>query len=164
VEINTKRKNMGIEVKVKKLDTKAQLPTRGSEKSLCYDLYCIRDSDFNYDYNHDRDSIILLPGQSHIFHTGIIMEFPPNWSCLLWDRSGMGAKRNIHRLAGVIDNDYRGEVMISLINLSNELQTIYEGDKIIQAHFVENTDVDFIEVKKIDETNRGEGGFGSTGR
>jgi dUTP pyrophosphatase len=155
---------MKIEVKIQKLDRQAKLPTRGSQSSLCYDLYCIKDYDFILLDNKDHSSITLLPGQAHIFHTGIIMEFPPNWSCLLWDRSGMGAKRNLHRLAGVIDNDYRGEILVSLINLSPELQTIYEEDKIIQAHFVENIDVDFIETKKIKQTDRGENGFGSTGK
>lgn len=153
-----------IIIKVKKTHKNAKLPTRGSQYSLCYDLYCVIDNKFFVANPNIIPQYILQPNESHIFHTGIIMEFPENWSCLLWDRSGMGAKRNIHRLAGVIDSDYRGEILVSLINLSKEQQIIYEGDKIIQAHFVENTDVIFIETNKIKESERGDKGFGSTGK
>jgi dUTP pyrophosphatase len=157
-----------IQVNIKKIHKDAKRPIRGSQNALCYDLYCVKDDDFDevYDEYNKRhlQYLTLLPGKSHIFHTGIIMEFPKNWSCLLWDRSGMGAKRNIHRLAGVIDNDYLGEILVCLINLSQEPQTIYAGDKIIQAHFVENTNVDFVEVNTVNNTERGANGFGSTGQ
>lgn len=140
-----------IIIKIKKNHKDAKLPTRGSKNALCYDLYCVL-----------KKPIKMSPNTSYLFNTGIIMEFPEGWGCMLWDRSGMGAKRNIHRLAGVIDQDYRGEIIVSLINLSSEDQIINPGDKIIQAHFVENTNVEFIEVDSLEDTERGSKGFGST--
>jgi dUTP pyrophosphatase len=75
----------------------------------------------------------------------------------------MGAKHNIHRLAGVIDANYRGEWMVSLINLSKKPYTIFEGDKIIQAIIQRDEQLDFV-LGELDETSRGEQGFGSSGR
>lgn len=152
-----------MELKVKRLCEKAKLPTQAHRGDAGWDLYCIADDNFRT-YADPIPSITLQPGDSHIFHTGISCSFDEGYVALLWDRSGMGAKRNIHRLAGVIDATYRDEWLVSLINLSKESQTIVAGDKIIQVIFQKVIPINIQEVQELDETERNTSGFGSSGR
>ena len=157
--------NFVMGVAFKSLDKQAKLPTK-DDGDIGWDLYCIADNSFehiSFD-GSEWDTLVLKPGESHIFHTGISSAIPYGYAALLWDRSGMGAKKNIHRLAGVIDSTYRGEWMVSLINLSKESHIINAGDKIIQ--FIVQKEI-FIKpewVDELDETERGAKGFGSSGQ
>lgn len=153
-----------IRVPFKKLHPKAQKPFRGSAKSLGYDLYCVEDKTFVLDRPTGKMCRILLPMQSHVFHTGIAIDLPDEYGVIYKDRSGMGAKRDIHHEAGCIDPDYRGEYCVKLINLSQNVQRIYAGDRIIQFVFIKRIDAEFPEVDELSETERGSDGFGSTGQ
>lgn len=153
--------NCGVQVKLLRDD--AQMPTKANPTDMGYDLYCVEDDEFVMDRQYGKMCYELMPGKSHIFHTGLSMAIEDGFGCVLWDRSGMGAKRNIHRLAGVIDNSYRGSWLVSLINLSQSVQRIYAGDRIVQAVFTPCVIANMQEVSELDETARGSGGFGSTG-
>ncbi len=138
-----------IKVKVKKLHPDAKIPTHGTEHAAGFDLYSI-------------ETIILQPGERHAFATGISIEIPEGLATLFWDRSGMGFK-GIHRFAGVIDSDYRGELKIILFNSTKEPFTIEKGDRIVQAIIQDYYTPEFEEQTDLSDTQRGEGGFGSTG-
>jgi len=155
----------------------AQPPTN-EHPSAGWDFYCVSDETFSDGFG-PKLGRMLHPGDSHIFHTGIKASFTPGHVGIFMDRSGMGAKRKIHcmgavletdglhRLAGVIDSDYRGEWMVSLINLGHMDQIIWAGDKIIQCVFHRIPSVNLEEAfsqDQLDWTMRGEKGFGSSGQ
>ncbi len=138
-----------ISVKIKRLNENAKIPVYGSEHAAGFDLYSSEDA-------------ILETGQTKAVHTGISLEIPEGMCCLIWDRSGMGLK-GIHRFAGLIDSDYRGEFKIVLCNHSKESFKINKGDRIAQAIIQEYYKAEFQEVEELTDSKRGEGGFGSTG-
>lgn len=152
-----------IRVLFKQIHPNAKKPTRSTEHAMGYDLYCVCSPIFEYDISKEKYYKELAPGESYLFDIGIACAIQEGWGCLLWDRSGMGAKRNIHRLAGVIDADWRKNWMVSLINLSKETQRIYAGDRIAQGVFTQQINVDFEEVDVLPWGLRGEAGFGSSG-
>jgi len=126
-------------------------PTRGSKESAGLDLYasCAR--------------MKVAPGCTVIIPTGLKCSFNPGWAACLWDRSGMGAK-GFHRFAGLIDSDYRGKWGVVIHNTTSEPLTVNYGDRIAQVVFqrVWIGKPKFGTVK--DDTTRGTGGFGSTGK
>ncbi len=138
-----------IALKVKRLHPQARLPGR-AHNSAGYDLYASED-------------VEIPPGAIRLVPTGIAAEFPPGYAALVWDRSGMAVK-GIHRLAGVVDSDYRGEWKAVLVNLTAEPYVVRAGDRIAQVVIqrVEAWPVE--EVSELSDTSRGEGGYGSTGR
>lgn len=159
-----------LDIRCKRLHEAATLPMR-NEGNIGWDLSVVRDPSFRElpmsgcgpnctQYEFTR---ALMPGEFHIFHTGLSIAVPPGYGALLWDRSGMGAKKQIHRLAGVIDENYRGEWLIALINHSHGVQRITEGDRIIQFVLQKNYEAQALWVEELDETNRGDKGFGSSG-
>jgi dUTP pyrophosphatase len=151
-----------MELKVKRLSPDAKLPSKAHSEDIGWDLCCVADEDFcDYTLSGSDKFFILDIGESHIFHTGIACEIETGFAAFLWDRSGMGAKRNIHRLAGVIDSTYRGEWLVCLVNLSQQPQVIKAGDKIIQAVIQRVEDCTVTEVDELSETERAEGGFAS---
>jgi len=155
----------------KKLHPDACLPAKSGELEACYDICCVADENF-----WDEDTVLgvnkgvsapfalLEPGRSRIFHTGLACAIPEGRAMYLWDRSGMGAKKNIHRLAGVIDCTYRGEWMVCLTNLSSSSHLIEAGDKIVQGQLALVLPGSPVWVDDLPESYRGEAGFGSTGR
>lgn len=114
----------------------------------------------------NREPIILYPLERVIVPTGLIFEIPENYEVQVRPRSGLAAKHGITVLntPGTIDADYRGEVKVILINLSNEEFTINRGDRIAQVVVAEVSDYNLIEVQSVSDTERGEGGFGHTGK
>ena len=146
---------MNFCVNIKKLNEKAVLPTYGSEFSAGADLYACEGGD-----------ITIAPGETRLVHTGISMAIPCGFVGLIYARSGLACKRGLApaNKVGVIDSDYRGEIMVALHNHSNEPQTICDGERIAQIVFTAYMGADFLEVDELDSTERGEGGFGSTGR
>lgn len=137
------------QVKINKLNSSAIVPTRGSIKAAGYDLYAI-------------ESYVLKPGERKLFKTGLSMEIPAGLYGRIAPRSGLAFKNGIDVLAGVIDEDYRGEIGVILINLGSEEKAITANDKIAQIIFENYTEVDFSEANQLEETSRGAGGYGST--
>lgn len=110
--------------------------------------------------------IVLEPFNRVLVPTGLFVEIPQGFEAQIRPRSGLAIKQGITCLntPGTIDADYRGEIQIILINLSKETATINHGDRIAQMVFAKIEQVHFIEVQTINETLRGKGGFGSTGK
>lgn len=146
---------MSFCVNIKKLNDKAIIPTYGSEFSAGADLYACEGGD-----------ITIAPGETRLVHTGISMAIPCGYVGLIYARSGLASKRGLApaNKVGVIDSDYRGEIMVALYNHSGEAQTVCDGERIAQMVFTAYMGADFCEVDELDSTQRGEGGFGSTGR
>jgi len=109
--------------------------------------------------------IVLKPFERALVKTGLFLELPQGVECQVRPRSGLAFKNGITVLnaPGTIDADYRGEVGVILINLSNEEFIIQDGERIAQLVFAKHEQVEFIEVQSLSETERGAGGFGSTG-
>mgnify|MGYP003641464259 CR=1 FL=1 len=135
---------------VKKLTDSSQVPTKGHPSDAGWDLYADEDID-------------VWPEETKLISTGIAMSIPKNFVGLIWDRSSMGVK-GIHRHAGVIDSSYRGEVKVCLHNGTERVYKIKNGDRIAQLLIQETPIFRLHEVKELDSTERGSGGFGSTGK
>jgi dUTP pyrophosphatase len=142
-------------VRVKKLDERATVPTYGTEFSAGADLYAVC----------DRDKIEIPPHETVLIHTGLAFEIPEGFVGLVFARSSLGTKRGLApaNKVGVIDSDYRGEVMVSLHNHTNTIQEIDNGERIAQFVIVPFLKADFVLSDELEDTVRGEGGFGSTG-
>lgn len=141
-------------VKMKKLRENAIAPSHGSQYAAGYDLYSCLDND-----------VVIEPGKTVLIPTGWAMSIPKDKVVYIYARSGLACKQGL-RLAnsvGVIDADYRGEYMVALHNDSNESRTIKHGERIAQMVLAPYYLMNFMQVDDLDETNRGAGGFGSTG-
>lgn len=159
-----------IFLKVKLLNPKAKLPTRANPTDVGLDVYSTETVTLEprqvYLPPDDEDNIGTTetdPTRA-IISTGISVEFPPGYGLFVWDRSGLSANKGLHRVAGVIDCTFRGEIKIALINLSNKSYTIKEGDKIAQLVLAPIVTPTIIQVENLSNTDRGTGGFGSTGK
>jgi len=143
-----------IQIDLKKLDPKAVMPTCGSEFAAGNDLYACLEAPAE-----------IAPGTTMMVHTGIAVAIPEGYAGLVYARSGLASKRGLApaNKAGVIDADYRGELMVALHNHSAVPQTIEPGERIAQLVVTPFLPVSFNEVEELDETVRGAGGFGSTG-
>jgi dUTP pyrophosphatase len=141
---------MDFELKVKKIHKDAKLPSYGHRGDAGLDLFAAVDG-------------ILNTGQVLSVPTGIQVAIPEGHVGLIWDKSGVSLK-GIHRLAGVIDSGYRGEVKVVLVNLSEQPFAVEKGMKIAQLLIQPVNPVKVVDVEDLGETPRGEGGFGSTGK
>ncbi|MBQ3040762.1 MAG: dUTP diphosphatase [Clostridia bacterium] len=143
-----------MKVNIKKLNENAVIPTYGSEYSAGADLYACIDSD-----------ITILPGETKLIKTGLAIEVPVGYGAFIYARSGLASKRGLApaNKVGVVDADYRGEVMVALHNHSNEEQTIGAGERIAQMVIAPFLKAEFDVVDELSDTARGAGGFGSTG-
>lgn len=141
-------------LKIKKLNELAKVPTYGTEYAAGCDLYAAIE-----------DEITLNPGETKLIPTGLGMEIPTGLVGLIFARSGISIKRGLApaNKVGVIDSDYRGEIMVALYNHSNEIQKIEKNERIAQFMLVPYIQADFALVDSLDETKRGNNGFGSTG-
>jgi dUTP pyrophosphatase len=141
-------------VKLKKLNENAKTPTYGSPFSAGADLYACIDTD-----------LVIEPQTTVLVKTGLAMELSEGLVALIYARSGLASKRGLApaNKVGVIDSDYRGEIMVALHNHSNQPQTISPFERIAQMVVTPYVKCDFEEVESLDSTERGEGGFGSTG-
>lgn len=136
---------------VKKLHPAAQLPQRGSAWAAGADLHCI-------------ESFTLQPGERRAVPTGLALAIPTGFYGRVAPRSGWAAKHGIDTLAGVIDADYRGEVLVLLVNLGQEPFTAQAGERIAQLIIERAAPCAYAWAETLEETQRGAGGFGSTGR
>ena len=144
-----------MKISIKKLDDRAVTPTYGSEYSAGADLYALTDG-----------ALEILPHETVFIHTGISVEIPEGYCGLVFARSSMGAKRGLApaNKVGVIDADYRGEVMVALHNHSEKPATVEPGERIAQLAIVPFLKAEFEESDELSDTVRGVGGFGSTGK
>ena len=115
---------------------------------------------------HIVDAMVLKPLERKIIPTGLFIELPVGYEAQVRPRSGLAAKHGISVLnsPGTIDADYRGEIGVILVNLSNDIFTINNGDRVAQMVIAKHERAEWNEVINLSETSRGEGGFGSTGR
>ncbi len=144
-----------MKIAIKKLRPDAILPTYGTQFSAGADLYAVTDGD-----------ISVAPGQTILVHTGLAFEIPEGYVGLVYARSGLATKRGLApaNKVGVIDADYRGEVMVALYNQSSETQTLSLGERIAQIVIAPFLHAEFHEANELSDTVRGAGGFGSTGK
>lgn len=142
-------------LKVKRLHPDAKLPTRGTRDSAGYDLCARLDA-----------AVVLLPGERALIPTGIAVEIPRGAAGFVFGRSGLGVKHGISpsNAVGVIDSDYRGELLVGLTNHSRQAYTIEAGERIAQLVLMPVFAPEIEECDALSDTVRGEGGFGSTGR
>lgn len=141
-------------IKIKKLNEDAIIPTYGSEFSAGADLYACTE-----------EKIEILPGESKLIKTGLSMEIPVGYAGLIYARSGLASKKGLapSNKVGVVDSDYRGEVMVSLHNHSTKVQEILPKERIAQLVIAPFLKAEFLISEELSDTQRGEGGFGSTG-
>jgi len=151
VLITVKKKQMNIKVKL--LSPLAKTPVYATPGSACFDIATI------------DDNVDIGPGSSAVLSTGLSFEIPSGHVMMVYSRSGHGFKNGV-RLAnsvGVIDSDYRGELMIKVHNDSRARFSVGRGDRIAQAMIVPVAQSTFDTVSELSDTARGTGGFGSTG-
>jgi dUTP pyrophosphatase len=144
-----------VNVKVKLLNSEAKLPKRATEGAACFDLQA--SEDVKWIFNGVWVATVK---------TGLAFSIPKGYRMDIYVRSGLAFKNNISLMNGVgkIDSDYRGEVMVKLVYFGRTPPIeIKKGDRIAQAEINKVLDVEFETVDELDDTNRGEGGFGSTG-
>lgn len=146
---------MQYDVRIKKLRENAIVPTYGTEFAAGADLYAAVE-----------EAVEIAPGETKMIPTGLAFEIPAGFAGFVYARSGLASKRGLApaNKVGVIDSDYRGEVMTALHNHGKESQTIEPGERIAQMVIAPYITANFILSDSLDDTERGEGGFGSTGR
>ena len=142
-------------IRVKKLNERAMLPTYGSAEAAGADLYACLDAD-----------VTIAPGETVFVPTGLAMEVPKDCAGLIYARSSLGSKRGLApaNKVGVIDSDYRGQILVALHNHGQVPQTISYGERIAQLIIAPVFTPGFLEAAELDDTQRGAGGFGSTGK
>ena len=142
-------------IRVKKLSPNAILPAYGSAEAAGADLYACLDA-----------PVQIQPGETFWVPTGIALEVPKGCAGLIYARSSMGAKRGLApaNKVGVIDSDYRGEIRVVLLNHSKQVQTIEPGERVAQLIITPVLTPAYEECADLTDTDRGAGGFGSTGK
>ena len=143
-----------MKVNIKKLNPNAVIPTYGSPYAAGADLYACID-----------EEIVIEPGQTVLIKTGLAIELEIGYMALIYARSGLASKRGLApaNKVGVVDCDYRGEIMVALHNHSTVAQTVAKGERIAQMVIAPYITAEFNEVDELSQTVRGAGGFGSTG-
>ena len=142
-----------MKVKFKKLDAAATAPTYGTEYSAGADLYNL------------NEEVTVAPHATVLIHTGIALEIPVGYCGLIFARSGLATKRGLApaNKVGVIDADYRGEIMVALHNHTEKEATVEAGERVAQLAIVPFLKAEYEERPELSDTVRGSGGFGSTG-
>jgi len=139
-----------VDIKIKKLHEEAKVPIHATKHAAGFDIYSLND-------------VLLEPGKTIKVSTGIAFEIPLGYYVRIEDRSGLAIK-GIHKVAGIIDADYRGEICIVLHNSTSDNYKIEKHDRIAQGIVTPVSQANFIETSSLSETARGEGGFHSTGK
>ena len=144
-----------MEIKLKKLNDAAKIPERGSDYAAGYDLFA-----------NISENVEILPHETKLIGTGISCAIPAGYFGGIFARSGLSLKEGLRpaNCVGVIDADYRGEIKVSLHNDSEVKRVVEPNQKIAQLVVVPFLTVEFNEVDELDDTDRAEGGFGSTGK
>lgn len=144
-----------MNIKVKKLNNNAMMPTRGSDYAAGYDLYACMSS-----------PVIIMPHETVKIGTGLSMELPNGYFGAIFARSGLATKQGLRpsNCVGVCDEDYRGEYVVALHNDSDIPQTINPMERIAQLILMPYLPLEFEEVDELTDTKRGGDGFGSSGK
>ena len=144
-----------MKVNIKKLNDSAKIPTYGTEYAAGADLYACTD-----------EKISFNPGETKLIKTGVAIEVPEGYAGLIYARSGLASKRGLApaNKVGVVDSDYRGEIMVALHNHTNEVKEIEPYERIAQFVITPYLKAEFNEVDNLEDTKRGTSGFGSTGK
>ncbi len=144
-----------MRINIKRLTETAMIPTRQHEGDAGYDLY-----------TDIQEPVIIEPHTTKLIHTGIAIEIPDGYFGAVFTRSGLASKQGLRpaNCVGVCDSRYRGEYMVALHNDSTAAKAVSSGDRIAQLVVMPYLNVEFNEVGELSSTERGEGGFGSTGR
>ena len=144
-----------MQVKIKKLTETAKMPTRGSKAAAGYDLYV-----------DSEEPVTIMPGETKPLFTGIAMEIPEGYFGGVYARSGLATRQGLRppNCVGILDADFRGNIGVGLHNDSKEPQTIQPHERVAQIIIQPFASVEFIEADELSETERGTGGFGSTGK
>lgn len=145
-------------INIKKTDENAKIPTYGSVYAAGADLYAV--------IHNEENKVEILPGETAFIDTGIVMEIPNGYVGLVYARSGLSCKQGLApaNKVGVIDSDYRGNIMVALYNQSNEPRTVSEGDRIAQIVIQPVEQFGFKVKENLSDTIRGNSGFGSSGK
>lgn len=143
-----------MNVKIKKLSENAIIPTYGSPYAAGADLYACIES-----------ALEIAPGETALVKTGLAIELPVGYAAFIYARSGLASKRGLApaNKVGVVDCDYRGEIMVALHNHSGKVQSIEPQERIAQMVIAPYITAEFEETDELSDTVRGQGGFGSTG-
>ena len=143
-----------MKINIKKLNEKAMLPSRGSEQAAGWDLY-----------SNNEEAVTIEAHATVMIGTGLSMAIPVGYFGAIYARSGLATKQGLRpaNCVGVVDSDYRGEIIVSLHNDTNETKTVNPHERIAQLVVMPYLAVEFKEIDDLDETTRGENGFGSTG-
>ncbi len=143
-----------MKMNIKKLSDKATVPSYGSACAAGADLYACLD-----------ETAVIEPGKTMLIKTGIAVEIPDGYAGLIFARSGLASKKGLApaNKVGVVDSDYRGEVMVALHNHSGETRTVEHGERIAQMVITPYIAPEFCVTDELSDTERGAGGFGSTG-
>lgn len=153
-----------LKIKIKQLHEAAKIPEYATAGAACFDLHAIVDG------GDIKDGVVAVQpvfnNQSATYRTGLAFEIPEGYVMMVHSRSGHGFKNGVRlsNCVGVIDSDYRGEVMVKLHNDSRFAFNVYNGDRIAQAMIIPVQQVGFEVVQELSNTERGAGGFGSTGK
>ena len=140
-----------MNLKIKKIDSEIKIPEYSYSDDAGFDLYT-------------SIEIELKPNQRFQIPTGIAMQIPVGYVGLIWDKSGLSHNHGIKTLGGVVDSGYRGEVKVGVVNLSDENYTFKKGDKVAQMIIQKKETCNIVEVDELDEAERGDKGFGSSGK
>jgi dUTP pyrophosphatase len=139
-----------MKIKIKKMKDGAKLPTYAKPGDVGMDMYAM-------------ETVTIQPGGHHIFWHGFAMEFDEGFAAIVKDKSSI-SKAGLHTMGGVFDAGYRGEYNTHLVNLSSEPYTVEEGDKVAQVIIYPVVIAELEETDTLSESERGAGGFGSTGK
>lgn len=144
-------------MKIMKIYDDAILPTRGSAEAAGYDLYARL---------KEHETLQILPHETTKIGTGIAIECPKGYFTGIFARSGLATKQGLRpaNCVGVVDSDYRGEIIVAIHNDSDEIRYIENGDRIAQMILIPYIPMTFIETDELSESGRGQDGFGSTGK
>jgi len=152
---------------IKRLRKEAQIPTLGSINAAGYDLYAAIEEEIGPDGKHYTGQIQMPPHETRMIPTGLALAIPKGYWGGIYARSGLATKQGLRpaNCVGVIDSDYRGEIFVALHNDTDNYHYVYGGDRIAQLVIHPCLHVEeFKEVDELDATERGYGGFGSTGK
>ena len=140
-----------MQLKIKILKKCVKIPKYAYDGDAGMDLFSLED-------------VKLNPGDRHTFWLGFACEFDKNFAALIWDKGGVATKKGLHTIAGVIDSGYRGEWNVNLLNINSESVEVKKGEKIAQAIFSPIVQPEIKIVKELEQTQRGKGCFGSSGK
>lgn len=160
-----------MEIKIKRLTPTAQIPTKAHASDAAFDLYLDAPDALYHEWNggvevKTASGIKIRPNETVMLHTGIAMETPIGYYAAIYARSGLACKEGLRpaNCTGIIDADYRNEILVAIHNDSDETRIVHHNDRIAQMAILPVLDVNLVETDKLSETERGSGGFGSSGK